>query len=53
MKKRILSTLLALCMLLALLPGTALAADSGTIGGLTWKVSGGVLTISEVGGQRP
>ena len=51
MKKRILSTLLALCMLLALLPGTALAADSGTIGGLTWKVSGGVLTISGKGGM--
>lgn len=39
MKKRLLSTLLALCMVLALLPGTALAAEvaSGTCGeDLTW-----------------
>ena len=31
MKKRLLSVLLALCMLLTMLPATAFAADSGTV----------------------
>ena len=31
MKKRLLSTLLALCMMLVLLPGTAFAEQGGTI----------------------
>ena len=53
MKKRLLSTLLALCMALALLPGTARAADgyptSGSCGeNVTWyfDASTGTLTIS-------
>ena len=32
MKKRLLSTLLALCMVLSMLSGGTLAADSGTCG---------------------
>lgn len=43
MKKRILSTLLALCMALALLPGTGWAVEtySGTCGdNITWRISG-------------
>ena len=50
MKKRILSTLLTLCMALAMLPGTALAAqtDSGYCGySASWSLDrSGVLTIS-------
>ena len=55
MKKRIVSTLLALCMMLALLPGTAWAADlSGECGdrgnNVTWTLnSAGVLTLSGSG----
>ena len=53
MKKRFLSTLLALCIVLALLPGTALAANkSGTYGNLEWTLnSSGTLTISGNGGM--
>ena len=53
MKKRMLSVLLALVLLLGLLPGTVLAAPaaSGTCGGaLTWSLgSDGVLTIRGTG----
>lgn len=53
MKKRLLSFLLALCMVLTLLPGTAWAATvaSGTCGdNLTWKLTDdGTLTISGTG----
>ena len=55
MKRRLLSALLALTIVLAMLPGMALAADySGECGAngnnLTWTFnSGGVLTISGVG----
>ncbi len=53
MKKRIVLTLLALCLCLALLPVTAFAAsvvDSGTCGdNLTWKLEGNTLTISGTG----
>lgn len=57
MKKRILSWALVLCMVLALLPGSAFAADvvaSGECGAegdnLTWTLdSDGVLTISGEG----
>ena len=53
MKKRMLSVLLALVLLLGLLPGAALAAPaaSGTCGGaLTWSLgSDGVLTIRGTG----
>lgn len=52
MSKRILSTLLALCMALVLLPGGALAAEtSGTCGeNLKWALdSAGTLTISGTG----
>ncbi len=38
MKKRLLSTLLALCVALALLPGTAMAADAGDV---AYPVTGG------------
>ena len=61
MKKRLLSALLVLCMALALLPGTAFAAEaSGKCGdNLTWTYSDGVLTIEGTGpmedytGPRP
>lgn len=54
MKKRILSSLLALCMVLALLPGTTLAASviySGTCGDdISWTLdNSGKLTISGTG----
>ena len=49
MKRRILSTLLALCTVLALLPGTALAANNKCGDNATWKLSGGTLTISGSG----
>ena len=52
MKKRILSTLLALCVVLAMLPGTAWAVDkSGSCGpGVTWTFnSAGALTINGSG----
>ena len=51
MKKRLISTLLALCMTLALLPGTAWAAeDSGICGdNLTYSYSDGTLTIQGTG----
>ena len=54
MKKRLISTLLALCMALAILPGTVWAAeDSGTWGdGVTWSYSGGVLSFSGSGPMR-
>lgn len=50
--KRILSTILMLCLMLSLLPGTAWAADavSGTCGdNLTWTLKNHVLTISGTG----
>ena len=47
---RWLSILLALCLALALLPGTALAAASGSCGeNVTWSYSGGTLTIQGTG----
>ncbi len=54
MKKRVWSFALLLCMVLTLLPGTALAADvvaSGTCGeSVTWTLdSNGVLTVSGTG----
>ncbi len=56
MKKRLLSTLLALCIVLALLPGTVWAENaipaSGTCGdNITWNfdANSGVLTISGTG----
>lgn len=51
MKKRLLSILLALCMMLALLPGTAWAAStSGSCGdNVTWSYSNGTLTIQGTG----
>lgn len=54
MKKRVWSVALLLCMVLTLLPGTALAADvvaSGTCGEtVTWSLdSNGVLTVSGTG----
>ena len=53
MKQRFLSTLLALCMALSLLPGTAWAEDSvsGSCGdNLTWTLTeSGTLTISGTG----
>lgn len=56
MKKRILSTLLALCMVLTLLPGTAWAAEepaSGTCGeNLKWTLEDGVLTVSGLGAME-
>ena len=53
MKKRLLSTLLALCVTLALLPVTALAAEtSGSCGdNVTWSFSDGTLTIQGSGGM--
>ena len=54
MKKRLLSTLLALCVALALLPVTALAAEtSGSCGdNVTWSFSDGTLTIQGTGDIR-
>lgn len=54
MKKKLLSTLLALCMVLALLPGGSQAAErptSGKYGDLTWTYdeANGTLTISGKG----
>ena len=51
MKKRVLPTLLALCMVLALLPVTSFAATNGTRGGnITWTLDdNGHLTISGTG----
>ena len=55
MKKRILSIVLTLCMVLTLLPATALAADevdSGEADGLSWVLTkDGTLTISGHGGM--
>lgn len=46
----LLSSLLAFCMVLLLLPGAAQAADSGTCGdGLTWSYADGILTIQGAG----
>lgn len=57
MRKRLLSTLLALCLMLGLLPGTAQAADvvtSGACGGnVTWELNReGTLTISGSGSME-
>ena len=54
MKKKILSILLALSMMLALLPITAQAAEiSGSCGdGLTWSYSDGTLTIQGTGNMN-
>lgn len=50
MKKRLISILLVLCVALALLPGTAWAADSGKCGdNLTWSYNDGTLTIEGTG----
>ena len=50
MKKRLLSTLLALCMALSLLTASALAADSHPCGkNLTYTFDNGVLTIEGTG----
>ena len=52
MKQRILSSVLALCMMLVLLPGTALAAQGGPIKGsnLSWSLSdNGTLSITGSG----
>lgn len=51
MRKRIVSTLLALCLVLTLLPGVARAAEeSGTCGdNLTWSLENGTLTIQGTG----
>ena len=53
MKKRLLSILLVMCMVLSLLPGTALGAvvpTSGKCGNnLTWSYSDGTLTIEGTG----
>ena len=48
MKKRLLSTLLALCMMLVLLPGTAFAEQGGLIKGteLEWTLDNGTLSIT-------
>ena len=54
MKKRLLSTLLTLCIVLALLPVTALAMEtSGTCGdNVTWSYSSGTLTIQGSGSMK-
>lgn len=56
MKKRIVATLLAFCLVLGLLPGTARAATvptSGTCGeNLTWNLSWGTLTIAGTGSME-
>lgn len=53
MKKRILSIVLVLCMLVSLVPAAALAdgeALSGSCGkNLTWKLTDGTLTVSGTG----
>ena len=46
MKKRLLSTLLALCMALSLLPGTALAAE----GDVAYPVTGGNIYFDKATG---
>ena len=50
MKRRILATLLSLCLLVGLMPSVALAAGderaSGISGGIAWKVENSVLAIS-------
>ncbi len=53
-RKRILSTLLALCIVFGMLPTAALAdtSTSGTCGeNLTWTLESGVLTIRGTGGM--
>jgi hypothetical protein len=59
-KKRILGLALAACMTLAALPAAAVPADAaeasgkcGTAAGVTWSLSGGVLTISGSGDMLP
>lgn len=54
MKKRLFSFLLALCLVLALLPAAALAADPGgtTDDGLHWQIENGTLTISGTGAMQ-
>ena len=53
MKKRILSIILALCMIFTLLPVSALAAEAATSGSCgknaTWSYADGTLTISGTG----
>lgn len=52
MKKKILSILLAACLIFSLLPVSAMAdaAESGACGdNLTWTLENGVLTISGTG----
>lgn len=52
MRKKILSILLAACLIFSLLPVSAMAAPtvSGTCGdNLTWTLENGVLTISGTG----
>ena len=54
MKKRAFGLLLALCLVLALLPAAALAADPGgtTDDGLHWQIENGTLTISGTGAMQ-
>lgn len=52
MRKKILSILLAACLIFSLLPVSAMAdaAESGSCGdNLTWTLENGVLTISGTG----
>ena len=49
MKKRILSIVLAICLVLALVPTTAFADE--TYGDFTYTVSGGEVTISKYTGS--
>lgn len=54
MKRRLLSTFLALCMILVLLPASVLAVSPGgtTPDGLQWVINDGVLTISGKGNMQ-
>ncbi len=54
MKKRMIGLFAALCLLLALLPGAALAANPGgaTTDSLRWELSGGTLTITGKGAMQ-
>ena len=53
MKKRILSMMLALSMMVSFMPIIASAATSGTCGdNLTWKLDNGTLTISGTGEMK-
>ena len=50
MKKRLLSALLCLCMVVCMMPTVSLAADdSGVESSVTWSIKNGTLTISGTG----